>query len=146
MAMITLEPIAATAEGLDGKRYGRLLARLTPKVIETEAEHAAALAIVEDLMGKGDEARSAEEDAILMLVADLIDSYDKKIHAALPEGEPIEVLQLLMDSHGLKQIDLAPDFGSRGRVSDVFSGRRKISREQAKRLAVRFNVSPTVFL
>lgn len=144
--MTTLEPIAAPAEDFDAKRYGRLLARVTPKVIETEAEHEAALAIVEDLMEKGDDGRSSEEDALLMLIAELIEHYENKAGITLPEGKPIEAMQVLMESHGLKATDLAEIFGSRGRVSDVLSGRRGISKEQAKRLGARFNVSPAAFL
>jgi len=49
--MIALEPIAS-ADGLDLGRYGPLLARFAPKVIETEAENEAALAVVESLMKK----------------------------------------------------------------------------------------------
>jgi hypothetical protein len=55
-----LEPIAAGIGAIDRKRYGRLLARFTPKVIETEAEHNAALAIVESLMEKGEDNLSRE--------------------------------------------------------------------------------------
>jgi HTH-type transcriptional regulator/antitoxin HigA len=51
-----------------------------------------------------------------------------------------------MESNGLKAVGLAPIFGGRGRVSDVLSGRRNISKEQAKRLAERFHVSPAVFI
>ena len=61
--MIALEPIAS-ADGLNIGRYGRLLAKFAPKVIETEAENEAALAIVESLMKKGDEGRSHEEEAM----------------------------------------------------------------------------------
>ena len=51
-----------------------------------------------------------------------------------------------MESNGLKAIELAPIFGGRGRVSDVLSGRRSISKEQAKKLGARFHVSPAVFI
>jgi antitoxin component HigA of HigAB toxin-antitoxin module len=51
-----------------------------------------------------------------------------------------------MASNGLEAVELAPLFGGRGRVSDVLSGRRGIGKEQAKRLAERFHVSPAVFI
>ena len=38
---------------IDTKRYGRLLARATSKVIETEEEHDRVLAEAEKLMGQG---------------------------------------------------------------------------------------------
>jgi hypothetical protein len=44
--------IASPAAGLDVRAYGRLLQKFAPNVIETEAENAAALVIVEGLMKK----------------------------------------------------------------------------------------------
>jgi len=64
----------------------------------------------------------------------------------IPEGTPLGALEYLMESNGLKAIDLGSIFGGRGRVSDVLSGRRGISKAQAKRLAERFHVSSAVFI
>ncbi|HXJ39487.1 MAG TPA: hypothetical protein VNH18_09415 [Bryobacteraceae bacterium] len=41
---------------------------------------------------------------------------------------------------------VVPIFGSRGRVSDVLSRRRAISKDQAKRLGERFQASPAAFI
>ena len=142
--MITLEPIAS-AEGLNLGRYGRLLARFVPKVIETEAENEAALAVVESLMKKGDDRRSHEEEALLELLVSLIEQFEKTEYD-IPEGTPLGTLEYLMESNRLKAIELAPIFGGRGRVSDVLAGRRGVSKEQAKRLEERFHVSPAVFI
>ena len=142
--MITLEPIASP-ENLNIGRYGRLLAKFVPKVISTEAENDAALAIVESLMTKGDDARSDEEEALLELLLNLIEQFEGKAYH-LPEGSPLGALQHLMESNGLKPIELAPVLGGRGRVSDILSGRRGISKEQAKRLGERFHISPAVFI
>ncbi len=84
--MITLDPIASEAAGLDTKRYGRLLAKFAPKVIETRSENDAALAIVDALMAKGDDGRSLEEDALLVLLTDLIGNYETRTHKPFPEG------------------------------------------------------------
>lgn len=141
--MIALEPIASP-EDLNIGRYGRLLAKFVPKVIDTETNEAA-LAIVESLMKKGDDGRNHEEEALLELLVSLIEQFEKAEYR-LPEGTPLGALQYLMESNGLKAIELAPIFGGRGRVSDVLSGRRDISKEQAKRVAERFHVSPAVFI
>jgi HTH-type transcriptional regulator/antitoxin HigA len=114
-------------------------------VIETEGENEAALAIVEALMEKGDDGRNHEEDAILDLLVTLIEQFEKKEYR-LPEGTPLNALKYLVEANGLKAVELEPIFGSRGRVSDVLSGRRDISKEQAKRLAERFNVSAAAFI
>lgn len=142
--MIALKPIASS-EGLNVRSYGRLLAKFAPKVIGTEAENEAALAIVEALMTKGDAGRSHEEEALLELLVNLIEQFEKTAYE-VPEGTPLGALQYLMESNGLKAIDLPAILGGRGRVSDILSGRRAISKEQAKRLGERFHVSPGVFI
>lgn len=82
---------------------------------------------------------------LLELLVNLIEQFEKTEYN-LPEGTPLGALQYLMESNGLKAIELAPILDGRGRVSDILSGRRNISKEQAKRLAERFHVSPAVFI
>lgn len=135
----------ATPSGIDVKRYGRLLARFTPKVIETEAENDAALAIVENLMEKGEDNLTAEERTIFDLLTALIEQFEDKAYP-IPDAEPKDVLVALMEHNGLKAADLADLLGSRAKVSEILSGARSISKEQAKRLGVRFRVSPAIFI
>jgi len=142
--VITANPIAAPS-GLDVKIYGRLLAKFAPKVIETEAENEAALAIIEQLILKGDGKRSPKEEAALGLLSSLVEQFEDTAYP-LPDAEPREVLRDLMEHNGLKAIDLAGVFGSRARVSEVLSGKRSISKEQAKRLGERFRISPAAFI
>ena len=52
---------------IDNKKYGRVLARVLPRVIVTNEEHERLLGEVESLMDKG-EHRTAEEDAALELM------------------------------------------------------------------------------
>lgn len=135
--------IASPASGIDVKAYGRLLQKFVPKAIETEAENDAALAIVEGLMKKA--RLSHEETALLELLAQLIERFEERAYP-MPDVEPAEALRELMEQNGLKAADLATEFGSRAKVSQVLSGKRSISKEQAKRLAARFHVSPAVFI
>jgi len=144
--MTVLEPIAADIGAIDRKRYGQLLARFTPKVIETEAEHNAALAIVESLMEKGGDNLSREEWTLLDLLSDLIGRFEEKIYEPMAEAAPLEVLRELMEANGLKAADLAGTLGGRSRVSEILAGKRAISKEQARRLGERFRVSPAVFI
>src|SRR5271165_6109426 len=116
--MTVLQPIAA-ATTLDRKRYGRMLARFTPKVIETEAEHKAALAIVESLMEKGEDNLSHEEAALLDLLSDLIGRFEEKIYEPMLDASPLDVLKELMQANGLKAADLADSLGGRSRVSEI---------------------------
>jgi len=129
---------------IDNKKYGRVLARVLPRVIMTDEEHERLLGELENLMDKG-ERRTAEEDAALELMVRLIKDYDEQ-HYPLPDPGPREMLVYLMERRALKRADLIPIFKSRGYVSDFFSGRRAISKARVKQLAEFFNVSPEVFL
>lgn len=81
---------------------------------------------------------------MLDYLADRVAAYEEE-HAPIPEAEPKEVLRILMNQHGLNQADLA-DCAPQGRISDILNGRRGISKEIARKLARRFDVSGALFL
>jgi HTH-type transcriptional regulator/antitoxin HigA len=82
-------------------------------------------------------------DVIGMLVAQYEDENTPGLFAS---SKPSEVLQFLMEQHGLKQADLRKEIGTQGVVSEILSGTRQINARQAKALAKRFGVSAAVFL
>ncbi|MDP9053097.1 MAG: transcriptional regulator [Acidobacteriota bacterium] len=141
----TQTAIASTSAGLDLKRYGRLLATFVPKAIETEEENEKALAVIEPLMAKGDGARTAEEEILLELLTILVERYEEKAYPAR-DVSPLAALLDLMEHNNLKAIDLVAQLGSRARASEILSGKRAISKEQAKKLGERFRVSPALFI
>ena len=69
---------------LDTKRYGRLLARTLPLVIESDQERDRAHEIVETLMAK--KPRTREETELLRLVAQLIQDYEARGRAEPASG------------------------------------------------------------
>ena len=129
---------------IDDKKYARVLAKVLPRVIVTDAEHERVLAEVEKLMDKG-EHRSAEEDAALDLMVRLVKDYEEE-HHPLPDPTPLEMLVYLMEQRGLKRADLLPIFKSSGYLSDVINAKRAISRVHAKQLAEFFQVSANLFI
>ena len=132
------------SKAVDDKAYARVLARVAPRVIASDREHARLLGEVESLMDKGD-MRTAEEDAALDLIVSLIQAYEAKRHP-LPDPNPREMLVYLMEIRGLKQTDLLPVFKSSGYVSDVINGKRGSSKAHARGLADFFKVSVEVFV
>ena len=116
-----------------------------PKVIETEEESDTALAIVAGLMAKGEDNLTPEENTLFGLLTSLIEQFEETAYP-LPDAEPREVLRDLMEHNGLKAADLTGIFGSRAKVSEVLSGKRSISKEQAKRLGAGFRVSVVAFI
>jgi HTH-type transcriptional regulator / antitoxin HigA len=124
--------------------YSSLLNATLPKVIKTEEEYSRVLKLIEPLHFK--KILTLEEDELYDLLAVLIDNYEDK-HFAVPEAAPHEVLQHILESSGLRQTDLvALGLGSSGVVSEIVNGKRAISKAQAKILADRFKVSPSLFI
>jgi HTH-type transcriptional regulator/antitoxin HigA len=132
------------ARSLDPHRYRRLIAKVSPVIIETEQENERVLTIIERLMAKA-EKRSAEEDAILNLLVHLVEQFEEKSYP-IGEAAPAEMVAFLLEQRGLKPAALAEVLGSRGRVSEIMAAKRSISKEQAKRLAEFFHVSAAAFI
>jgi len=131
---------------IDLQRYGQLLAEASPRVIASAGEHERALTIVESLMEKGERNMTPEEDALLDLLTNLIRDYEATAYPPRAKSRPHEMVAFLLEQRGLKASDLWPVIGSRGRVSEIVSGKRSISKEQAKRLAEFFGVRADLFI
>ena len=137
--------MSTTTIDLDTKRYGRLLAKALPTVIKSEDDNNRMLAIIEDLMAKGEDGLTAEEDALLELLVDLVHDFEEK-HYPLPSSPPHRMVAFLLEQRGLKPSALWAVLGSKGRVSEILSGKRAISKEQARKLAAFFHVGVELFI
>ncbi|HKA17991.1 MAG TPA: transcriptional regulator [Blastocatellia bacterium] len=135
----------STRRRLNPRRYGRLLTERLPTVIQTGKENEKMLAAIWEMMKQGEENRSAEELALLELMSVLVERYEEERYP-IPDSPPHRVLQHLMASRNIKQADLVPILGGRGRVSEVVNGKRAISKAQAKAMAECFHVSADLFL
>ena len=129
---------------IDPTRYRRLLSRTMPVLIESEEENERMLAVVEKLMDKG-ENLSPEEEKLLKLFAALIEDFERRYYHPQEAG-PLEILQHLMEARGVKQTHLWELFGSKGVASEVLSGKRGISKTQARALANYFHVPADLFI
>jgi HTH-type transcriptional regulator / antitoxin HigA len=130
---------------IDGRKYGRLLGKALPVVIETEEEYQRLLGTLEALMDKDDDAMSPEDGRLLKLLAMLIEEYDDR-NIPLPRTEPHKMVRYLLEEKGLKRSDLGPVVGSKSRVSEIIAGKRSISKGQAKSLAAFFHVPVELFI
>jgi HTH-type transcriptional regulator/antitoxin HigA len=132
------------AEKINPQKYGRLLSRTLPVIIKTEEENDRTILIVEGLLAKGDKL-SKEEMVLLELLGKLIADFEEKFYQPR-EASPQEVLIEMINARGLKQKDLTEVFGSKSRVSEAVSGKREITKIQAKALAEFFSVSAKLFI
>lgn len=89
------------------------------QLIRTEDDYRAALARAEELMTA--EAGTSEGDELEHL-AMVIEAYEEK-HHPIELPDPIAAIQFRMEQEGLTNKDLAPYFGSSGKVSEVLSGK-----------------------
>ncbi len=85
--------------------------------------------------------RIAKEDLErLELLTVVIESYEESRHAIDPV-DPIEAILFRMQEKGLKQADLVPYFGTRGRVSEVLSRKRPLTVQMIRALSIGLGIS-----
>ena len=129
---------------INPENYGKLLSKYLPKVITNETENERALDIAETLSNQQD--LTVEEEQILDLLVTLIEDFESKQYTFNNNSTPLSRLHFLMEANNLKQADLLDIFGSKGIASEVFNGKRQISKTHAVKLGERFNVAPALFL
>jgi HTH-type transcriptional regulator/antitoxin HigA len=81
---------------------------------------------------------------VLDYLAEQMKAYEDK-QFPVPEAEPRQVLRFLMEQHKLKQEDLS-ECAPQSHISEILNGKRSISKDTAKKLARRFNVSADLFI
>ena len=123
--------------------YASLLTDALPSVIRSAAENERHIAMLEELDRKGSR-MSAAERRMAELLTLLIEDFEEK-HYSLKAATPVEVLHELMKANNLKQKDLVDVFGTPSIVSEVLSGKRKLTTQHIQRLSRRFHVSHEVF-
>jgi HTH-type transcriptional regulator/antitoxin HigA len=133
---------------VDAKKYSRLLAKAQPRAITSEKENDRLLAIVDQLMSKGEENLTPEEGALLDLLVALIERFEGERYQLERKSiaTPLSTLSELMAARDLKPSDLWKVFGSKGLTSEVLVGKRAISKSKAKTLSEFFHVSAELFI
>ena len=128
---------------LDQKAYGQLLRRTLPHIIRTDDE---CERLTSELLRLDEiEAPSPEEKELAELLTVLIDAFEERRYP-ITKSSPQQTLHHLMEVRNLTQKDLWKIFGSKGITSEVFHGKRSISKTQAKKLARFFHVSAELFI
>jgi len=129
---------------LDETEYRKLLGETLPVAIRTGKEYRRLLRAAADLMEKPDEETSEEEGRLLELLGILIDEYENRVHP-LPKAEPHRMLAYLLEEKNMKPSDLWAVL-PKSRVSEILSGKRGISKAQARDLADLFRVPVDLFI
>jgi HTH-type transcriptional regulator/antitoxin HigA len=123
--------------------YSALLVRFPPRVIRSEEQNEGYIQALYELE-QNQNSWTTEEAELSDLLTLLIENYEEQ-HYQLPKSSPLQMLQFLMDQHGLKQKDLIDVFGTPSVASEVLNSKRELSKEHIRRLSARFKVSPELF-
>src|SRR6516164_6890099 len=135
--------MSTTAEITDREEYAHLLGDALPHVIHTETENQRCTAVLEGLLQKKN--RTLEEKRLAELLTLLVEQYEEQRYALSRPAGPIDIVRHLMDTNGLRQVDLLDVFGTASVVSEVLSGKRELSKAHIAKLSDRFHVSPALF-
>jgi HTH-type transcriptional regulator / antitoxin HigA len=112
--------------------------------IRTARDYKRAGAVMDQLLDEIGEDENHPLADVLDYLANQVEAYEAE-HVNIPDARPREVLRFLMEQQGLSQSDLR-DCAPQSRISEILNGRREISKELAKALAVKFEVSVGVFM
>ena len=87
----------------------------------------------------------SNESDELEVLSILIEEYEKKFY---PVGtpNPLEAIQFRLDHMNLKKTDLSEILGYQSRVSDIFSGRRKLNLNMIRKLHKKLNIPAEVLI
>lgn len=103
-----------------------------PHLLRSAREYRAAVAEIDVLLDATDDAEDTERlEFLSVLVQDYEDRTDPLDERA---GSPHEVVTFMLEQRGMTRRDLTPLMGGRARVSEFFSGRRRLSIQQVRSL------------
>lgn len=106
---------------------------MKPRIIKTDSDHCEALDRIDALMDT-DPSPDTDDGRELELLAMLVEQYEEEMFP-IDEPDPVEAIKFRMEQLGLRQIDLVPYFGSRGRVSEVLNRKRPLSLAMIRKLS-----------
>jgi HTH-type transcriptional regulator/antitoxin HigA len=98
---------------------------LAPKVINSAADHEAALAAIERLIDEGIRPNTSEAEELQLLTL-LVQEYESRAFPRAFLG-PVDAILFRMEQQNLAPRDLIPYLGSRSKVSEVLSGKRPLT-------------------
>lgn len=105
-----------------------------PHVLRNRREYKAAVAEIDALLDL-DPKRGSEAYERLEFLSVLVQAYEDE-HDPVDDTDstPQSVVAFMLEQQGKARSDLAPLLGGKGRVSEFFSGKRRLSIEQIKAL------------
>lgn len=131
--------------GRQKDRYMELIHQFPLRPIRNDRELAEATRVAKTLYDKPESKLTSAESDYLDVLDHIIETYEDE-HIVFDDGTEGDLLTFLMESNRLSQAQLAKSVGiATSTVSEVLSGKRKLTRKQIEKLSAYFKVSPAVF-
>ena len=122
--------------------YLDLITKYAPKPIKNEQDLDEVQVVVYALLDNNN--HTTDEKDYLNVLLLLVEQYES-INHPIPDVSGVDMIKHLLEVNGLKQKDLVYIFKTSSIVSEVLSGKRSLTARHIQELALRFNVSPSVF-
>ena len=110
--------------------------------VRSEEDYEAVLAEIDELM---DAAPGTPRGDRLDVLATLVEAYEAR-HWDIELPDPVEAIRVRMEHKNLRQVDLVPMIGSRGRVSEVLARKRALTLPMIRRLAKGLDLGADVLI
>ena len=112
------------------------------KPIRTDIDYEQALEQLDTIFDAEEGSQEADLRDVLVV---LIEDYENE-HYAVDLPDPVEALKFRMEQQGLTQKDLVPMIGSRSKVSEVLSRKRRFSLPMIRALHQELGIPAEVLL
>lgn len=128
-----------------GDSFADLLRRFPLWTIKDEEDYDRAMEVFDSLFLRRD--LDEDQERYMETLTQLIQAYEEAHYGFdLDSVTPIASLKHLLEANDMTQADLARIIGHQPTASQILSGKRKISVENAKKLGERFKVDFSLFL
>jgi len=104
-----------------------------PHVLRNRREFDAAVGEIDSLLDRNPK-RASEDYERLEFLSVLVKAYEDEHNPIDETGTPQSVVAFMLEQTGRTRAELAPLMGGRGRVSEFFAGKRRLSIEQIRKL------------
>ena len=127
------------------KDYAELCRLLLPRPIRDGVDYDN-VAEVADAMALWQDDFAADQRDYFDLLCSLVEDYDAE-HVKWPKLNARDILQHLLDEHGLTAADLSRILGgSRNLGAMILRGERQLTLSHVRKLAAHFKVNPELFI
>lgn len=121
-----------------------MIDELEIQVIKTDVQYRAYLAEVGRLVALDPDPTSLEGKR-LELLGLLVESYEKE-RFPIAAPTPVEAILFRLEQKGLQQKDLEPIIGSKGRVSEILNGKRRLTVPMIRKLSTNLDIPVSVLI